>query len=114
MRVNLSATPAAYLHMQSGADRTLDVDAARDRNAREALVRAPVLEYRTRRPVGDDCLSRLAIAPIVDLELAVSHALHMRLARDGAAEPNLLLAKSGSGADSLESPASFGARYSRR
>jgi len=113
MRVNLSATPAAYLHMQSGADRTLDVDAARDRNAREALVRAPVLEYRTRRPVRD-CLSRLAIAPIVDLELAVSHALHMRLARDGAAEPNLLLAKSGSGADSLESPASFGARYSRR
>jgi len=81
MRVNLSATPAAYLHMQSGADRTLDVDAARDRNAREALVRAPVLEYRTRRPVGDDCLSRKPIVRIVDLRVDDRPGLPMRDAR---------------------------------
>ena len=40
MRVSSSATPAACVHMQSGADRRLDVDAARDRNARAAIVRS--------------------------------------------------------------------------
>jgi hypothetical protein len=43
-----SATPAARVHMQSGVDRRLDVDAARDRNAREALARAGVTTHDRR------------------------------------------------------------------
>ena len=52
MRVSSSATPAACVHMDSGADRRLDVEAARDRNARGAVTRRAVEQPGPAAAVG--------------------------------------------------------------
>jgi hypothetical protein len=46
------------VHMQSGADRQLGIDAPCDRNAREALVRVGVVAYE--RFVADAIMMRAA------------------------------------------------------
>ena len=58
MRVRSSAAVAPYVHMQSGTDRRLEVDAARDRNARQAVARSAVQQHGPAAAPGHDGSSR--------------------------------------------------------